>query len=109
MRAGGEDLVLLEEQPDGRPAGRHAGLYHYALLHPSREELARAAQRLLVTRTPISGASDHGISEASSLPAPDGTGIELAPVRGRNRLGALGEPKTIGPDRLAMPDPLGSV
>src|SRR3954453_18862563 len=109
MGAGGEDLVLLEEQPDGRPAGRHAGLYHYALLHPAREELARAAQRLLVTRTPISGASDHGISEAIYLPDPDGNGIELAADRGRERWGDLSDPKTIGPEPLDMSDLLGMV
>jgi catechol 2,3-dioxygenase len=109
MGAGGEDLVLLEEQPDARPAGRHAGLYHYALLHPSREELARAAQRLLLTRTPISGASDHGISEAIYLPDPDGNGIELAADRGRERWGDLTDPKTIGPEPLDMADLLGMV
>src|SRR3954471_4488683 len=96
MGAGGEELVLLEEQPDAHPAGRHAGLYHYALLHPSREELARAAQRLLVTRTPISGASDHGISEAIYLPDPDGNGIELAADRGRERWGDLSDPTALG-------------
>jgi catechol 2,3-dioxygenase len=109
MGAGGEDLVLLQEQPDARPAGRHAGLYHYALLHPAREELARAAQRLLVTRTPISGASDHGISEAIYLPDPDGNGIELAADRGRERWGDLSDPTTIGPEPLDMPDLLGVV
>jgi catechol 2,3-dioxygenase len=102
MGTGDEELVVLEEQPDARPAGRHAGLYHYALLHPSREELARAAQRLLVTRTPISGASDHGISEAIYLPDPDGNGIELAADRPRERWGDLTDPKTIGPDPLDM-------
>jgi catechol 2,3-dioxygenase len=109
MGTGGQDLVFLEEQPEGRPAGRHAGLYHYALLHPSREELARAAQRLLVTRTPISGASDHGISEAIYLPDPDGNGIELAADRGRERWGDLSDPKTIGPEPLDMTDLLGMV
>src|SRR5215211_204992 len=83
MGAGDGDLVFLEERPGARPPGRHAGLYHFALLHPAREELARAAQRLLVTRTPISGASDHGISEAIYLPDPDGNGIELAADRPR--------------------------
>src|SRR5215211_4755676 len=102
MGTGGEDLALLEERPHARPAGRHAGLYHYALLHPSREELARAAKRLLVTRTPISGASDHGISEAIYLPDPDGNGIELAADRGRERWGDLSDPKTIGPEPLDM-------
>src|SRR3954464_7462259 len=109
MGAGDADLVYLEERPDARPAGRHAGLYHYALLHPSREELARAAQRLLVTRTPISGASDHGISEAIYLPDPDGNGIELAADRGRERWGDLSDPTTIGPAPLDMNDLLGMV
>jgi catechol 2,3-dioxygenase len=109
MGAGDRDLVFLVEQPDARPAGRHAGLYHYALLHPSREELARAAQRLLVTRTPISGASDHGISEAIYLPDPDGNGIELASDRPRERWGDLRDPKTIGPEPLDMHGLLGLV
>lgn len=75
--------VTLElfEDPAARPAGRHAGLYHYALLYPSREELARAAVRLSVTDTPIEGASDHRTHEAIYLPDPDGNGIELAADR----------------------------
>jgi catechol 2,3-dioxygenase len=83
LGAGGEDLLVLHEAPFARPAGRHAGLYHFALLHPSREELARALVRLASTRTPIEGASDHGISEAIYLPDPDGNGIELAADRPR--------------------------
>jgi len=99
LGAGGEDLLVLVEDPDARPAGRHAGLYHFALLHPSREELARAAARLARTRTPIQGASDHRISEAIYLPDPDGNGIELAADR----------PKDEWPDLTVMsggPDPL---
>jgi catechol 2,3-dioxygenase len=109
MGAGGEDLLFLEEEPAARPAGRHAGLYHFALLHPSRLELARAAQRLLATRTPISGASDHGISEAIYLSDPDGNGIELAADRPRERWGDLTDPATIGPEPLEMHDLLGLV
>src|SRR3954465_11743119 len=109
MGAGGDELVLLEEQPDAHPAGRHAGLYHYALLHPSREELARPAQRLLVTRPPLSGASDHGISEAICLPDPDGNGIELAADRGRERWGDLSDPAAIQPRPLDMEGLLGMV
>jgi catechol 2,3-dioxygenase len=83
LGAGGEDLLVLHESPFARPAGRHAGLYHFALLHPSREELARALMRLAHTNTRIEGASDHGISEAIYLPDPDGNGIELAADRPR--------------------------
>jgi catechol 2,3-dioxygenase len=83
LAAGEEDILVLHEDPAARPAGRHAGLYHYALLFASREELARAALRLAATRTPIQGASDHGTHEAIYLPDPDGNGIELAADRPR--------------------------
>jgi catechol 2,3-dioxygenase len=83
LGAGGEELVVLHEEPGARPAGRHAGLYHYALLFPSREELARAVGRLAATRTPLDGASDHGVSEAIYLSDPDGNGIELYADRPR--------------------------
>jgi catechol 2,3-dioxygenase len=78
---GSETVVVVEEDPEARPAGRHAGLYHYALLYPSREELARAALRLMETRTPVQGMSDHGTHEAIYLPDADGIGIELAADR----------------------------
>jgi catechol 2,3-dioxygenase len=85
MGVGEEDLLVLTEEPGARRAGRHAGLYHYALLFPTREELAHAALRLGATRTPIQGASDHGTHEAIYLPDPDGNGIELAADRPRER------------------------
>ena len=81
-----------------RPAGRHAGLYHYALLYPSREELARAAVRLAATRTPIDGASDHRTHEAIYLPDADGNGIELAADRPREEW-----PPSLGYDRGPAP------
>jgi catechol 2,3-dioxygenase len=78
LGTGGEDIVVLHEDRTARPAGRHAGLYHVALLYPTRAELARAAVRLAVTRVPIQGASNHGTHEAIYLPDPDGNGLELA-------------------------------
>jgi catechol 2,3-dioxygenase len=110
LGAGGEDLLVLVEEPDARRAGRHAGLYHFALLHPSRLELARAAKRLIATRTPVSGASDHNISEAIYLPDPDGNGIELAADRARETWGDLSDPTAVGgPMPLDMEDLLASV
>ena len=103
LGAGQEDLLVLTEEPQARPSGRHAGLYHFALLNPSRLELARAAQRLIETQTPVSGASDHKISEAIYLPDPDGNGIELAADRSREHWGDLGDPTSHGgPEPLDM-------
>jgi catechol 2,3-dioxygenase-like lactoylglutathione lyase family enzyme len=94
LGAGGEDLIVLHEAPFAKAAGRHAGLYHVALLHPSREELARALVRLANTRTYIEGASDHGISEAIYLPDPDGNGIELAADRPTSATSSAASPST---------------
>jgi catechol 2,3-dioxygenase len=91
LGAGGEDLIVLVEEPGARPAGRHAGLYHVALLHPCRDALAQAAQRLAVSRTPILGASDHGISEAIYLKDPDGNELELAADRSPDHWAHLDE------------------
>jgi catechol 2,3-dioxygenase len=84
MGAGGDDLLVLEENAQAKPAGRTSGLYHFALLHPSREELGSALQRLAARRTPMQGASDHGVSEALYLRDPDGNGIELYADRPRD-------------------------
>jgi catechol 2,3-dioxygenase len=54
-----------------------AGLYHTAILYPERKDLAVALQRLIDTKYPISGASDHGVSEAIYLDDPDQNGVEL--------------------------------
>jgi catechol 2,3-dioxygenase len=81
--AGGEELVVLHENPSARRPGRETGLYHFALLFPTRGELARAGMRIARSRTPIDGASDHGTHEAIYLPDPDGIGIELAADRAR--------------------------
>jgi catechol 2,3-dioxygenase len=101
---GNETTVVLHEDPQALPAGRHAGLYHYALLYPSREELARAVLRIAATRTPIDGASDHETHEAIYLPDIDGNGIELAADRPREQwpdhLGYAGGPKPLDVDDL---------
>jgi catechol 2,3-dioxygenase len=102
LGAAGEDLVVLHEDRDARRAGRHAGLYHFALLFPTREELGRAALRLAATRTPIQGASDHGTHEAIYLPDPDGNGIELAADFPREQWPDISSPEGYG----AGPAPL---
>ena len=54
-----------------------AGLYHTAILYPSRKDLATIYARLLEANYSLSGAADHGVSEALYLNDPDGNGVEL--------------------------------
>jgi catechol 2,3-dioxygenase len=82
---GRQPLVVLHEDAKARRPGAEAGLYHYALLYPDRAALTVAAMRLIATRTPISGASDHRTHEAIYLSDVDGNGIELAADRPRDR------------------------
>jgi catechol 2,3-dioxygenase len=59
------------------PPPRATGLYHLAILYPTRAELAKALQRLIKAGIELEGASDHGVSEALYLRDPDGNGVEL--------------------------------
>jgi catechol 2,3-dioxygenase len=67
-----------------RPAPGTTGLYHFAILYPSRAELARALRRVVEAQVPLEGASDHGVSEAIYLRDPDGNGVELYRDRPEN-------------------------
>ncbi|MBD3615207.1 MAG: VOC family protein [Gracilimonas sp.] len=60
------------------------GLFHTAILYPSRKELAKILKRLMDKKYPISGASDHGVSEAIYLDDPDENGVELYRDRPKN-------------------------
>ena len=59
------------------PPRRSTGLYHTAILYPTRAALADALKRLIVAGVPLDGASDHGVSEALYLHDPDENGVEL--------------------------------
>ena len=98
MGAGGEDLLVLFEEAGAAPGGRHAGLFHFALLFATRKELARAVLRLASTQTRIEGASDHGVSEAIYLRDPDDNGIELYADRPRSEWPAA----SIAGERIEM-------
>ena len=66
------------ESRDGSPPPKGAtGLYHFAILYPTRAALADALRRLMQANISFEGASDHGVSEALYLSDPDGNGIEL--------------------------------
>jgi catechol 2,3-dioxygenase len=75
---GGPALVVLHEDREAAPFNpRQSGLFHLALLVPSRIELARSLRRIADARWPLTGASDHLVSEALYLRDPDGNGIEI--------------------------------
>jgi len=59
------------------PARGTTGLYHFAILYPSRPALAAAVRRVLEHGVRLDGAADHGVSEAVYLRDPDGNGLEL--------------------------------
>jgi catechol 2,3-dioxygenase len=67
------------------PPPRSTGLYHFAILYPSRKELAKALKRILDHQWPIEGAADHAVSEAVYLRDPDGNGIEIYVDRPREQ------------------------
>jgi catechol 2,3-dioxygenase len=70
-------LNTWESRGGGTPAGGTTGLYHFAIRYPDRLALGQALRRLDSAGVALSGASDHGVSEALYLSDPDGNGVEL--------------------------------
>ena len=70
-------LNTWESAGGSPPPPRATGLYHVAILYPTRAELADALRRLLNAEIPLEGAADHGVSEAIYLRDPDDNGVEL--------------------------------
>ena len=70
-------LNTWESEGGQSPAAGTTGLYHLAILYPTRAELGDALRRLRQEGIPLEGASDHGVSEALYLRDPDDNGVEL--------------------------------
>jgi catechol 2,3-dioxygenase len=70
-------LNTWESKGGNPPPVGSTGLYHTAILYPTRAALADALRRLIRARIPLDGASDHGVSEALYLRDPDQNGVEL--------------------------------
>lgn len=90
----GDERPLIELRADSSARGlerRATGLYHLAILVPSRLDLAFAVARLAEARWPLDGASDHLVSEAVYLSDPDGNGIEIYRDRSRDEWPRTGE------------------
>src|SRR5262245_32070060 len=78
LGAGGVGFLELTQQREALPDdAREAGLYHTAFLMPTRADLARFLLHIAHTRVPVTGASDHGVSEAIYLDDPEGNGVEV--------------------------------
>jgi catechol 2,3-dioxygenase len=78
LGTGGVTLLELEAAPNAKPDDpRTAGLFHTAFLQPTRGDLARWLVHIARHRVPLSGASDHAVSEAIYLDDPEGNGIEV--------------------------------
>lgn len=70
-------LNTWESKGGTPPPPGTTGLYHIAILYPTRAELADALKRLIQAKWPLDGAADHGVSEALYLRDPDSNGVEL--------------------------------
>jgi catechol 2,3-dioxygenase len=78
LGAGGMSLIELETDPKaGERPPRTTGLFHLAILQPSRADLAKAVHRIAEAGARLTGASDHLVSEALYLRDPEGNGIEV--------------------------------
>jgi catechol 2,3-dioxygenase len=70
-------LNTWESRGGKAPAQGTTGLYHLAIVYPTRAALRDALERLIEASVPLEGAADHGVSEALYLRDPDGNGVEL--------------------------------
>jgi len=85
LGAGGAPLLRLTSLPGLRPRPRHtAGLYHFAILLPTEEELGGFLRRSLEETLPLTGTSDHFVSQALYFDDPEGNGIEVYADRPRS-------------------------
>lgn len=76
-------LNTWESKGGKPPAPGSTGLYHTAILYPSRKALAEVLRSIVTAEWPLEGASDHGVSEAIYLRDPDGNGVEVYCDRAR--------------------------
>ena len=105
----GREVLVLEESPGAPPpARRTTGLFHVALLLPSREDLGAALLGLERRGWPRQGYADHAVSEAIYLADPEGNGIELYADRPRERWRSVGDELHITTEPLDLPGLVGA-
>lgn len=104
-----EELLILNELPGARAVRGHSGLYHFAILLPSRRDLALILRQLADTNTRLQGASDHLVSEALYLADPDGNGIEIYRDRPRSEWPYANGQVQMATERLDISDLLSQI
>jgi len=101
LGAGGEALLGLRETPGAPPKPEWAtGLYHFAVLLPTRADLGRILRHMIDSEIQLQGASDHLVSEALYLADPDGNGIEIYRDRPRPEWPRMGDTIQMATDPL---------
>ncbi len=101
LGANDSPLLRLSALPGGRERPRHtAGLYHFAILLPSEQELGGFLQRALEERLPLTGTADHFVSQALYFDDPEGNGIEVYADRPRSEWQYPNGRLNIGTDHL---------
>ncbi len=107
---GATPLLALSELPGARPRpARATGLYHFAILVPTRLDLARSLRRLVEARYQLQGASEHLVSEALYLADPDGNGIEIYADRPRSAWPRINGLLQMATEPLDLEDLLGEL
>jgi len=104
LGAGAQDLLVLTRSDRAPRVRGTTGLYHFAILVPTRADLARALRRLVATETVMQGAADHGVSEALYLADEDGNGIEIYRDRPRAEWPLVNGQLQMGADPIDFDD-----
>jgi catechol 2,3-dioxygenase len=101
LGVGDVPVLRLEAMPGGKPRPRHtAGLFHFAILLPSEEELGGLLQRVLIEKLPLTGTADHSVSQALYFDDLEGNGIEVYADRPRSEWQFPGGQLSIGTEHL---------
>ncbi|ASV67309.1 VOC family protein [Cytobacillus sp. FSL W7-1323] len=102
LSADGNQTLVQLHAPEGlqKKELRRTGLYHFAILLPTRNDLAKIIRHFIKVNYPLQGASDHDVSEALYLADPDGNGIEIYADRPKTSWDWKGEEVVMGTNAL---------
>jgi catechol 2,3-dioxygenase len=110
LGAGQADLLILhEDRTAAPPPPQSTGLFHFAILLPSRRALAQTLRHFVDTDVRLDGASDHSVSEALYLTDPEGNGIEIYCDRPRDRWPFVGGRLQMATDPLDFESLMGEL